>query len=1215
MYYLRMNKRISTLMASVLLASAFSASAANDLKVGDFVRLKNHPDATDLFVGIGIDENGLPTGKLKNAEKFVDLTTGVTGETEAEKLAKVRSNLDKAKAQIWKVAKVTTSDGGLKSYQFTNKLTNEYLAIDLGTANNAGADASLKASGNKDWYMDANGHLYIYKSSVDSTYSLTTSGGNLTITREEGSTSSGLAFTLDNTTNPEVEVTKALVWNGLMGAKGHDGKLHFNGEDVTSSYTNILKDTKWVAVKESTDTDGNFFLTDGSKTPINKNPYMLMVDYDSYDLSTEYFKLTTDTLTVPKTGEDNSAEAIAKGNYDIDNYSFPEAAETKVDKLIRPINAALWSAKYYLLNDSISLTPKGLPKKNDATKDYISDGFKVLKAVSSGAVGATNALVTESENAGTVSTNDGDTGTALDVLIAAVTNWIKDDAAGKSDQAFPTTSGLKKTFAQTRFTPAGAVASTADDGADANEKKGSDLIAAAKDQLANTTATTEGPVNATVLAGAKKYVEAVTYLRRVKSGETPEKYFERGVVHQPANTSSEGYAVALVKALSERILSVAKTRTDDKASAPLIQPYVSAPTGDAEITADAKLFFLQVKNTDQKFLRATSETDKYVVSYAAGGKELVDYVDNANPNAQWVFIPNAAGSYSIINRATEYPLYSGMVQKVKDAAGNVVADTYVIGTDTLKLGAVTLSTDAVYEEKDGDDKVKYDYAGYFYAGPQDGKTMTFGIAPVSPFMSTLAMQVKADSTVVLGEAENAPVWYFDQVTGEAYGVKIAGLPRLKSVAYKVYMKDADGKKYYVVPDADTKTFVITKEDSKVGNTYKNSTTAGLLFRTVAKDMYLISNGTAAGNYKMTINSTPEQPIIEATLISNDLKNDYFTVGKATANIYRTLTAEDGVNGNAKIYMQYEPNRFLYENTANIVANNGNKVAKDSLNFLGIFHAMEMDKNAALYIDTAYVEREGNIMPQYMLAVGVEDVEAHAVIPCTEAGVHIDKDGKPTTADKCVHATAATKGYKSGRYLVFVDDSIPAGVTKHPALYDGAKRFAFVPAKHYLGEDSLVIDNSKWTGNTNVLEAGKSKTYASKDTIQLSDDLTKATFALKIKDQESKSFYLQTAGGYVRILNGVPVWTDKIDDAAVFNIAATDEEATANEAIEAAGVQVIGGKGAVTVQGAAGKVITVANILGQTIANQVAASDNVTIAAPAGIVVVAVEGEATKVVVK
>ena len=126
----------------------------------------------------------------------------------------------------------------------------------------------------------------------------------------------------------------------------------------------------------------------------------------------------------------------------------------------------------------------------------------------------------------------------------------------------------------------------------------------------------------------------------------------------------------------------------------------------------------------------------------------------------------------------------------------------------------------------------------------------------------------------------------------------------------------------------------------------------------------------------------------------------------------------------------------------------------------------------------------------------------------------------------------------------------------------------------------------------------------------------ATFALLIKDQADKSFYLETANKtYVRILNGVPVLTDNIENAAIFNIEATTEEATANEAIEAAGVQVIGGQGAVTVQGAAGKVITVANILGQIIANQVAASDNVTIAAPAGVIVVAVEGEATKVVVK
>ena len=102
--------------------------------------------------------------------------------------------------------------------------------------------------------------------------------------------------------------------------------------------------------------------------------------------------------------------------------------------------------------------------------------------------------------------------------------------------------------------------------------------------------------------------------------------------------------------------------------------------------------------------------------------------------------------------------------------------------------------------------------------------------------------------------------------------------------------------------------------------------------------------------------------------------------------------------------------------------------------------------------------------------------------------------------------------------------------------------------------------------------------------------------------------------YLSSINDKLTWVYNEPKAMKFVIADTVSP-TANEAIEAAGVQVIGGQGVVTVQGAAGKVITVANILGQTIANQVATSDNVTIAAPAGVVVVAVEGEATKVVVK
>ena len=57
-------------------------------------------------------------------------------------------------------------------------------------------------------------------------------------------------------------------------------------------------------------------------------------------------------------------------------------------------------------------------------------------------------------------------------------------------------------------------------------------------------------------------------------------------------------------------------------------------------------------------------------------------------------------------------------------------------------------------------------------------------------------------------------------------------------------------------------------------------------------------------------------------------------------------------------------------------------------------------------------------------------------------------------------------------------------------------------------------------------------------------------------------------------------------------------------------------GAVEIAGAAGKKVVITNILGQVVANAVINSDNATIAAPAGVVVVSIEGEeAVKAIVK
>ncbi|MCF2604698.1 hypothetical protein JQM84_13525 [Parabacteroides distasonis] len=181
-----------------------------------------------------------------------------------------------------------------------------------------------------------------------------------------------------------------------------------------------------------------------------------------------------------------------------------------------------------------------------------------------------------------------------------------------------------------------------------------------------------------------------------------------------------------------------------------------------------------------------------------------------------------------------------------------------------------------------------------------------------------------------------------------------------------------------------------------------------------------------------------------------------------------------------------------------------------------------------------------------------------------------------------------------------------------------------------GTASYVHNKTYYMGNTvgNDLKAMfRQATWVNADSLNTvvagkevglnaSNGLNAYKFQIVLADEATEGEYVIRSvkdGAYLKNING-KVALGNAQNALVVTLGEGD--ATANEAIAAeAGVQVIGGQGAVTVQGAAGKVVTVANILGQTIANQVAASDNVTIAAPAGIVVVAVEGEATKVVVK
>ena len=103
------------------------------------------------------------------------------------------------------------------------------------------------------------------------------------------------------------------------------------------------------------------------------------------------------------------------------------------------------------------------------------------------------------------------------------------------------------------------------------------------------------------------------------------------------------------------------------------------------------------------------------------------------------------------------------------------------------------------------------------------------------------------------------------------------------------------------------------------------------------------------------------------------------------------------------------------------------------------------------------------------------------------------------------------------------------------------------------------------------------------------------------------------GDWAPVANGDEV----INQAArfIFEDIDKDSQATANETIATSSVIVAGQDGAVVVKGAEGKNVIVSTILGKVVANEVVSSDNATIAAPAGVVVVSVDGESFKVVVK
>ena len=298
-------------------------------------------------------------------------------------------------------------------------------------------------------------------------------------------------------------------------------------------------------------------------------------------------------------------------------------------------------------------------------------------------------------------------------------------------------------------------------------------------------------------------------------------------------------------------------------------------------------------------------------------------------------------------------------------------------------------------------------------------------------------------------------------------------------------------------------------------------------------------------------------IVEATTTNNDIltlniSNLSVTYDEPVAGVETYFNIE---GAEAPVYKKVESGHYNIGNGLEMLtASDG--VAK-MLRVGDELKATSTADDFSLYVDSAYVNRgEDNTEYGYYLYKGAE-VKNDTIV------------GTVLAAKGSFKATAATGDSAVFRTATIVKDTI---------AYEGD------------------------------LKDGKQNKYKVRDAKNTS------LVGFKVIEEGGYEIVALNSGKKLAVVNGVVIFSNNVAPLTFTTEAA--EAPTANEGVEVSEVKVIATEGGVQIVGATGKKVVVSNILGQVVANTVITSDNATIAAPQGVVVVAVEGEeAVKAIVK
>ena len=737
------------------------------------------------------------------------------------------------------------------------------------------------------------------------------------------------------------------------------------------------------------------------------------------------------------------------------------------------------------------------------------------------------------------------------------------------------------------------------------------------------------------------------------------------------NKTAKNYVTVqdLVKADEIRIVTIADVKETD-----ITLGFTGCvQAGTDKVSLEDGLYVIQNAETN-KYLASPIHVDGAASEWVTVDKAEQNVMHM--PAYQWVVLKTKTSEYflstspvNVTNR--EYPSLKNPAYNTTDKVLKNGASWQLTQAEGSKLYyCKALSSDSLVITKITDKNILGDkYLGYKYLTDDELMITNYAFNYFNPYtMDKYIAQVEGDTTL---NALQEEATFFELVKQNnnktvAYGytvdatvqARIEGLAQLERATYQIKA----GKNMIAVGKENR--YVLTENLAPATFYFKenNETEKGCYYAFIdADDVEKDTKGNVLSfNNKLGVADQSLKALLQEQVIE-EVRTSAFRIGLADQPLYRRFNhveLDGAVEGNEDAtkllkfkeayvgdYLMDETNKNFMREDMDYLGIGAKNIAKAGLSFN--VRPFNIGKSA-----------QYQIKPQYLVYVSETENKGTEGKPCDATNhKHMNANGEPCGPEDCIHATPAVPGFNRSKLLVsFADSAEAKDVVKGEELYHFGKyhRVGFVDAVeqdsvlYILGEhfenvatkDLSMEDIKKVVKGINLKVAVTEDTHHNYTWSFRYIDPAKAANEV----EEDRAFLIEsnvepkgnkgesiapTNAAWLKNQNNCLVLSDPEesefeeaktggDNALIFNIekGSADDMATDNEEIATSEVTVIAGEGNVTIAGAAGKKVVVSNILGQVVANTVITSDNATIAAPAGVVVVAVEGEeAVKAIIK